>query len=152
MQAFTEIQTLKEQLHRENIVLREGIDKTSVVEESVGTSLPLRTAASSAFLLFGMALIYADLGTMELTRMAELSAARSTPTLLLPGIVLIFTGIGFKLGVVPFRLWTPDIYEGAPAPVTGFIATRGRKRQIVVIEVPRTPRAMREKMLAGNRA
>ena len=90
-------------------------------------------AASSAFLLFGMALIYADLGTMELTRMAELSAARSTPTLLLPGIVLIITGIGFKLGVVPFHLWTPDVYEGAPAPVTAFIATVSKAATMALV-------------------
>jgi NADH-quinone oxidoreductase subunit N len=80
-------------------------------------------AASSAFLLFGMALVYADLGTMEFARMAENSAVTSTLALLLPGIVLIITGIGFKLAVVPFHLWTPDVYEGAPAPVTAFIAT-----------------------------
>jgi len=80
-------------------------------------------AASSAFLLFGMALIYADLGTMELARMVDLSIMTSTPALLISGIVLIITGIGFKLGVVPFHLWTPDVYEGAPAPVTAFIAT-----------------------------
>ena len=80
-------------------------------------------AASSAFLLFGMALVYADLGTMEFSRIAAASAATSHLALQLPGIVLIITGIGFKLAVVPFHLWTPDVYEGAPAPVTAFIAT-----------------------------
>ena len=80
--------------------------------------------SSSAFLLFGMALVYADLGTMEFSRVADASsAATSHLALLLPGIVLIITGIGFKLAVVPFHLWTPDVYEGAPAPVTAFIAT-----------------------------
>ncbi len=80
-------------------------------------------AASSAFLLFGMALVYAELGTMEFSRVAAASAVTSHRALLLPGIVLIITGIGFKLAVVPFHLWTPDVYEGAPAPVTAFIAT-----------------------------
>ena len=80
-------------------------------------------AASSAFLLFGMALVYAELGTMEFSRVAAASAVTSHLALLLPGIVLIITGIGFKLAVVPFHLWTPDVYEGAPAPVTAFIAT-----------------------------
>ena len=80
-------------------------------------------AASSAFLLFGMALVYADLGTMEFSRVAAASTVPSHLALLLPGIVLIVTGIGFKLAVVPFHLWTPDVYEGAPAPVTAFIAT-----------------------------
>lgn len=82
-------------------------------------------AASAAFLLFGMALIYADLGTMDFARMAQLLASRVAvnPTLLLPGVILIFTGIGFKLALVPFHMWTPDVYEGAPAPVTAFVAT-----------------------------
>ena len=82
-------------------------------------------AASAAFLLFGMALIYADLGTMDFARMAQLLASRVAvnPALLLPGIILIFTGIGFKLALVPFHMWTPDVYEGAPAPVTAFVAT-----------------------------
>lgn len=82
-------------------------------------------AASAAFLLFGMALIYADLGTMDFARMAQLLASRVAvnQTLLLPGVILIVTGIGFKLALVPFHMWTPDVYEGAPAPVTAFVAT-----------------------------
>ncbi len=83
-------------------------------------------AASSAFLLFGMALVYADLGTMEFSRIAAGSVVTSHLALLLPGIILIITGIGFKLAVVPFHLWTPDVYEGAPAPVTAFIATASK--------------------------
>ena len=82
-------------------------------------------AASAAFLLFGMALIYADLGTMEFARIAQLLASRGTfdLTMLLPGVALIVTGIGFKLALVPFHMWTPDVYEGAPVPVTAFVAT-----------------------------
>src|SRR5512146_1213519 len=81
-------------------------------------------AASAAFLLFGMALVYADLGTMEFGRMAQLLSVEHTGTLMIGvGLALIVTGIGFKLAVVPFHLWTPDVYEGAPAPVTAFIAT-----------------------------
>jgi len=81
-------------------------------------------AASAAFLLFGMALVYADLGAMELGRMAQLvSVGHPGDVLLLGGLAMIVTGIGFKLAVVPFHLWTPDVYEGAPAPVTAFVAT-----------------------------
>ncbi len=80
-------------------------------------------AASAAFLLFGMALIYAGLGTMQFDRMAQALAAGGGDPLLLSGLALIVTGIGFKLAVVPFHLWTPDVYAGAPAPVTAFIAT-----------------------------
>ena len=82
-------------------------------------------ASSAAFLLFGMALIYADLGTMSFAQIAARLAAPPNMSLamLLSGTVLLITGIGFKLGVVPFHLWTPDVYEGAPAPVTAFVAT-----------------------------
>jgi NADH-quinone oxidoreductase subunit N len=90
---------------------------------------------SSAFLLFGMALLYAFSGTMEFHPLGEVlygtrvvPDATGAPLLILPGLVLtglvlMLVGIGFKLGVVPFHLWTPDVYEGAPAPVTAFVAT-----------------------------
>ena len=92
-------------------------------------------AASAAFLLFGIALIYADLGTMEFARMARLLTTGGTLnlTLLLPGVALIVTGIGFKLALVPFHLWTPDVYEGAPAPVTAFVATVSKGGMFAVL-------------------
>ncbi len=78
-------------------------------------------ATSAAFLIFGMALIYAELGTMTL---AHFAAAATNPGLpVTAGLAMMAVGIGFKLAVVPFHLWTPDIYEGAPAPVTAFVAT-----------------------------
>lgn len=82
-------------------------------------------ASSAAFLLFGMALIYAELGTMSFPQIAQRLAGAAPPSLLLvlPGTALLITGIGFKLGVVPFHLWTPDVYQGAPAPVSAFVAT-----------------------------
>ena len=82
-------------------------------------------AVSAAFLLFGIALLYAALGTMDLARIATTlaGAAPLERPLVLPGLALVITGLGFKLAVVPFHLWTPDVYEGAPAPVTAYIAT-----------------------------
>ncbi len=88
-----------------------------------GIKYLILAGSSSAFLLFGMALVYAQLGTMELSRLAELLPSAQTSPLVLAGLTFIVTGIGFKLGVIPFHLWTPDVYEGAPAPVTAFIAT-----------------------------
>jgi len=78
---------------------------------------------SSAFLLFGIALVYAELGTLQLYELA-LRLARSQPSILFwAGFGLIIVGLGFKLALVPFHLWTPDVYQGAPAPVTAFIAS-----------------------------
>jgi NADH-quinone oxidoreductase subunit N len=88
-----------------------------------GIKYLILAGSSSAFLLFGMALIYAQLGTMELFRLAALLVGAQNSRLVLAGLTFIVTGIGFKLGVVPFHLWAPDVYEGAPAPVAAFIAT-----------------------------
>jgi NADH-quinone oxidoreductase subunit N len=77
---------------------------------------------SSAFLMFGMALIYADTGSMQFMHIAGL-AHGSDDTYMLAGLALLLVGMGFKLGVVPFHMWTPDIYEGASAPVAALVAT-----------------------------
>ncbi len=79
-------------------------------------------ASSDAFLLFGIALIYMEAGTMEFARIAS-AAAGGRMSLLLPGTALFLVGLGFKLSLVPFHMWTPDVYQGAPAPVSGFIAS-----------------------------
>ncbi|HEV2495275.1 MAG TPA: NADH-quinone oxidoreductase subunit N [Terriglobia bacterium] len=107
-------------LYALNAYLRE---RTLALE--AGIKYLILAAASAAFLLFGMALIYAELGTMEFSRIATLisSGAEVSRPILLAGVALLFTGFGFKLALVPFHLWTPDIYEGAPAPVTAFVAT-----------------------------
>jgi NADH-quinone oxidoreductase subunit N len=80
-------------------------------------------AASSAFLLFGMALIYFEAGSMDFTIMAERLSEISLSPVFYTGLGIMVIGIGFKLAVVPFHLWTPDVYEGASSPVTAFIAS-----------------------------
>ena len=97
-----------------------------------GVKYLILAAISSAFLLFGMALIYARLGTMELARMAELLGQAGAPTalagdvMILAGLGMMVVGFGFKLAIVPFHMWTPDVYQGAPAPVTAFVATASK--------------------------
>jgi NADH-quinone oxidoreductase subunit N len=80
-------------------------------------------AASSAFLLFGIALIYADSGTMEIDKLSALAAGGNLSTLSLFGTALILVVFGFKLALAPFHTWSPDVYQGAPSPVTALIAT-----------------------------
>ncbi len=82
------------------------------------------SGASSAFLLFGMAIIYGLTGTMEFGLVGQrMSGLADGGAGAMAGMAFIIIGVGFKLGVVPFHMWTPDVYEGAPAPVTAFIAT-----------------------------
>jgi len=97
--------------------------RSSELSIEAGIKYLILAAASSAFLLFGMALMYADLGTMDVSRMSSLMSGKALSTLVLSGLAMIIVGVGFKLAVVPFHMWTPDVYEGAPAPVTAFIAT-----------------------------
>jgi NADH-quinone oxidoreductase subunit N len=81
-------------------------------------------AFSSAFILYGMALVYGCAGSLDLNRIGELLLQRqAAPSLMLfAGIGLIVVGLGFKIGVVPFHFWIPDVYEGAPASVTAYMA------------------------------
>jgi NADH-quinone oxidoreductase subunit N len=83
-------------------------------------------SSSAAFLLFGMALIYEEAGSLDFLHIANVFEHPETSThtgLLFAGATLLMTGVGFKLALVPFHLWTPDVYEGAPLPVTALIAT-----------------------------
>ncbi|HKJ68671.1 MAG TPA: NADH-quinone oxidoreductase subunit N [bacterium] len=90
-----------------------------------GIKYLILAAASSAFLLLGMALLYGELGTLQFADLADriASGPGENSLFVLTGTALLLTGAGFKLAVVPFHMWTPDVYEGAPAPVTAFIAT-----------------------------
>lgn len=88
------------------------------------TKYLLLSGSSSAFLLFGMALMYFQTGTMAFDRMGGILAVDlQPPPLWMAGFLLALVGIGFKLGLVPFHLWIPDVYQGAPAPITAYVAT-----------------------------
>jgi len=98
-----------------------------------GIKYLILASASAAFLLFGMALIYAATGTLAFSGIRSLSFGGSSLALLLPGVALSVTGIGFKLGVVPFHLWIPDVYQGAPAPVAAFVATTSKTAVVALL-------------------
>ncbi len=78
---------------------------------------------ASAFLLYGMALIYGATGSTNITEIAAKVADPNFPGLLLIGAAMMIVGFGFKIAMAPFHVWTPDVYEGAPTPITGFMAT-----------------------------
>jgi NADH-quinone oxidoreductase subunit N len=80
-------------------------------------------AVASAFLVFGIALIYAATGTLSLQQSLAVEAHPGSRNILLLGLGFVMVGFGFKVSLVPFHLWTPDVYQGAPAPVTAFLAT-----------------------------
>jgi len=81
-------------------------------------------AFATGFLLYGMTLIYGTTGTTKLTEIARLlnSGEALSQPLMLMGVVLLVIGFGFKVASVPFHMWAPDVYQGAPTPVTAFMA------------------------------
>ncbi|MDE0786446.1 MAG: NADH-quinone oxidoreductase subunit N [Porticoccaceae bacterium] len=83
------------------------------------------SACASAMLLYGFALIYAATGELSYSGIGSRAAVAyaKNPMLVMAGSAMVLAGIGFKLSVAPFHMWTPDVYEGAPTPVTGFLAT-----------------------------
>lgn len=99
-------------------------DRSIAIE--AGIKYLILAAASTAFLLFGMAMIYFGLGVMGfadvIARMNSFPAAVHSP-LLITGMVLMLTAIGFKLALVPFHWWAPDVYQGSPAPATAVVAS-----------------------------
>ncbi|AJJ70927.1 proton-translocating NADH-quinone oxidoreductase, chain N family protein [Yersinia pseudotuberculosis] len=87
----------------------------------------LLSAAASSFLLFGMALLYAESGSLSFVGLGQsLSDSMVHQPLILAGLGMMIVGLGFKLSLVPFQLWTPDVYQGAPAPVSTFLATASK--------------------------
>jgi NADH-quinone oxidoreductase subunit N len=80
-------------------------------------------AFASGFVLYGIALVYGATGSINLRRVAEIAAAGkvASPTLFIIGAGLLIVGFGFKVASVPFHMWTPDVYEGAPTSVTAFM-------------------------------
>jgi NADH-quinone oxidoreductase subunit N len=97
--------------------------RTEPLPLEAGIKYLVLAASSSAFLLFGLALLYVAGGTMEIGRISAFPGEGVARFSHLAGMVLVLTGIGFKLAVVPFHLWTPDVYQGAPLPVTAFVAS-----------------------------
>ena len=82
-------------------------------------------AFSSAILLYGIALVYGAAGSTRLDLIGDIQRASpgANYTLYLVGLVLLLVGLAFKVGAVPFHMWVPDVYQGAAAPITGFMAT-----------------------------
>jgi NADH-quinone oxidoreductase subunit N len=81
-------------------------------------------AVCSAVMLYGLSFLYGFTGNLDFTSAEQIQGLRDTrPLLITTALLFVFVGIGFKLTFVPFHFWTPDVYQGAPTPVTAFLST-----------------------------
>ncbi len=99
-----------------------GLRKSDLKSNESAMKYFILGSLASAFLLYGMALVYGATGTMNITEIAAKAADPNIPALLLVGAAMLVVGFGFKVAAAPFHVWTPDVYEGAPSPITGFMA------------------------------
>lgn len=109
-----------------SIYVLAGYHRTDAKSVESALKYFLLGAFASGFLLFGFALVYGAVGTMDLMKIRDFLAAHPQvlkSRMLMGGVALMTVGFGFKVAMFPFHMWTPDVYEGAPTTVTGFMAT-----------------------------
>ena len=87
----------------------------------------------SAILLFGFALVYGATGALELGAIGDAGRALEHDSMLLVGLAMVLTGLGFKASAAPFHQWTPDVYQGSPTPVTAFMSAATKVTALVVM-------------------
>ena len=111
-----------------------AIDREREESGEAGLKYLLLGAVSAAFIAFGIALVYAGAGTLEIMpAMKALLPGSKVDPLLLGGVGFILAGMAFKISLVPAHLWTPDVYEGAPAPVVALLSTASKGAAIVFL-------------------
>jgi NADH-quinone oxidoreductase subunit N len=90
-------------------------------------------AFSLGILLYGMSLLYGLSGTTNLRTMAAVIAGQARDPLLVLAVILVAAGVGFKIAAVPFHMWAPDVYEGAPTPVTAFLSVGSKAASFAML-------------------
>src|SRR5213596_1216079 len=100
-----------------------GINRKSAAGAEAAFKYFLLGAFASGFLLYGIALVYGATGTTNVGLIGVQVGLSQRSVMLLAGLALLIVGFGFKVAAVPFHMWAPDVYDGAPTPVTAFMAT-----------------------------
>jgi NADH-quinone oxidoreductase subunit N len=105
-----------------------ALNRDAVLPSEAAIKYFVLGALASGMLLYGMSMVYGASGmggtpTLDLAQLHHVMSYTKAPTLLLFGLIFMVVGVGFKLGAAPFHMWIPDVYQGAPTPVTTFIAS-----------------------------
>jgi NADH-quinone oxidoreductase subunit N len=103
-----------------------AFNRDSIKSTEAGLKYFVLGALSSGMMLYGISLIYGFTGTTEFVAVGQVIAASGTGIGLIFGLVFLIAGLAFKISAVPFHMWAPDVYEGAPTPITAFFTTAAK--------------------------
>jgi NADH-quinone oxidoreductase subunit N len=101
-------------------------------------------AFATGFLLYGIALLYGSTGSTRIGELAALAGQLGGSPLYLIGLALLMIGLAFKIAAVPFHMWVPDVYEGSPTTVSGFMSTGGKAAAFAALLIVFSPAVIRE--------
>jgi len=110
-----------------------SFQRSRLVSLEAGVKYLILGALSSAFMVFGIALVWGTTGTLNFGELAAVAAQFAGNKIFLLGVLLVLVGLGFKIAAVPFQIWAPDVYQGAPTPTTAFLAVGSKAAGFVLL-------------------
>jgi NADH-quinone oxidoreductase subunit N len=110
-----------------------GFRRRAAISSEASLKYFLLGSFATAFFLYGVALMFGATGSTSISVISEALRSRPIPVLAYVGVALMFVGLGFKVAAAPFHVWTPDVYEGAPAPVVAFMSTAPKAAAFAVL-------------------
>jgi len=110
-----------------------GFRRRAAISSESSVKYFLLGSFATAFFLYGVALMFGATGSTSITVIRDALRSGNIPLLAYVGVALMFVGLGFKVAAAPFHVWTPDVYEGAPSPVVGFMSTAPKAAVFAVL-------------------
>src|SRR5437763_2202306 len=110
-----------------------GFRRRAAISSEASVKYFLLGSFATAFFLYGIALMFGATGSTSISTISQVLRSGQIPVLAYAGIALMFVGLGFKVAAAPFHIWTPDVYEGAPSPVVGFMSTAPKAAVFAVL-------------------
>jgi len=110
-----------------------SFQRSRLTSLEAGVKYLILGALASAFLVYGIALVWGTTGKFNFTELAEVAGNFATNKVFLFGVLFILVGLGFKIAAFPFQMWAPDVYQGAPAPTTAFLAVGSKAAGFVLL-------------------
>lgn len=110
-----------------------GFRRRAAISSEASVKYFLLGSFATAFFLYGVALMFGATGSTNIRDVGNLLSSQHVPVLAYLGVALMFVGLAFKVAAAPFHVWTPDVYEGAPSPVVGFMSTAPKAAVFAVL-------------------